>query len=97
MNYSQLSKHERAILSRVLNTKRELEKATQAHQKAIAQAMELAKKSGTLEKDGEMVIYTPELFYTTLDTVKLKSEHPELMKDYAKGITRKETLKVLVK
>lgn len=96
MLYQELNNQERKMLSRVLNTKKALEQAQKAHYKAVEQIMGLAEKSGTLEKNGEKVIYKPSNEYITLDTVKLKAEQPELAKQYSKLVERKASVQVLL-
>ena len=96
MNYTNLSLAEKQALTHLFNTKRALLNAEKQHAKAVENALEIVKKYGTLEKSGDKAVYSPDSEYITLDTIRLKSDMPELLNTYGKTVKRKASVKVLL-
>jgi hypothetical protein len=96
MDYNKLATSEKTLVTKMLNAKIALDKAQKAYNKAIENGLEVARKSGTIKKGYAKIIYTPAGDYMTLDTVKIKAEHPELAEEYSKEVSRKESVKVLL-
>ena len=96
MNYNNLTTNEKAIVSRMLNAKKALEKAQADYEKAVKRGLGLAKKSGTIAKGSEKIIYMPENTYLSVDSARLKNELPVVYAEYSKVVNRKDSVKVVL-
>ena len=97
MKYTELNTAEKTAITSVLNARRKLEEAEKEYRRLLDRAKPLVKTYQRIDgRQGETLVYKPATSYSTLDTTKLKREHPEIVAKYQRQVNRKDSIQCLL-
>ena len=100
MEYNELNATQKAMATRLLNAKRALNEAQTKYDKEVAKCIDTLKACGNIRKDTALISYMPSSMSVSLDTTKLRNTnaelYAELLAQYKRETTRKETLRVVL-